>query len=120
MSEGQGTSERRVMARQRVSLPVAVEFITEQGQPTLQVKGWTRDLSNLGVFFWAPGAFETGQKLRLILEVGTDSVYNCCLEIRWDGEVIRVEPGVREFGVAVRILQFDIPKVVTSPVALQN
>ena len=108
------------MVRQRISLPVAVEFITEQGQPTLQVKGWTRDLSNTGVFFWAPGGFETGQKLRLILEVGTDSVYDCCLEIRWDGEVIRVEPGVRELGVAARILQFDIPKVVTSPVALQN
>jgi hypothetical protein len=103
-----------------MSLPVAIEVLAEQDRAALQMKGWTRDVSNAGVFFWAPGAFAVGQKLRLILEVGIDSVYNCSLEIRWDGEVIRAEPGVRESGVAVRILQFDIPKVVTYPITLQN
>jgi hypothetical protein len=108
------------MVRQQMTLPVVVEIMTEQGRPTSRVTGWTRDLSSRGAFFWARGAFVAGQKLRLILEVESDSVYNGCMEIRWEAEVIRVEPEARECGVAVRILHFDIPKVVTWPVALEQ
>jgi hypothetical protein len=120
MTEGQGKFERRVVARQQMTLPIAVEFMAEQDQPTSRVTGWTRDLSSRGAFFWSPAAFEAGQRLRLILQVESDSVYKGYTEIRWEAEVIRVEPRARERGVAVRILQFDIPKVVTCPVALPN
>jgi hypothetical protein len=72
-----------------MTLPVAVEFMAEQGQPTSRVTGGRHDLSSRETFFRAAAAFEAVQRLGLTLGVGRESVYNGCLEILWQAEIIR-------------------------------
>jgi hypothetical protein len=72
-----------------MTLPVAVEFMAEQGQPTSWQTGGSHDLSSRETFFRAAATFDGGQRLRVTLEVESESVCNGRLEILWEGEVIR-------------------------------
>jgi hypothetical protein len=57
-----------------MTIPVAVEFMAEQGQPTSWGTGGSHDLSGRETFFRAAAASEGGQRLRVTLEVESESV----------------------------------------------
>ena len=116
----QSVPERRKGRRLPLALPARIEARPGPTCPSgarLAVVGRTRDLSNHGAYFWSAQHFETGQFLHLTLEVPPDQGRNWTLEIQFEAEVVRVEPGIRqpeETGVAVRILQFRFQKGAAS------
>lgn len=82
-----------------------------------RVIGHLRDISNHGAYLWSAQRFATGETLHLTLEVPPDQGRNWTLEIECETEVVRVEPGyprTGETGLAVRILRFSIPKVLSA------
>lgn len=118
MTRASQTLERRIFSRQAMAFPVTVEAARRQaetGPAALEkLTGITRDVSNRGAYFWAEGAFHTGQQLRVSLEVPPEQGRNYSLRIQWEAEVIRVEGnelGRPALGVAVRILRFETPKI---------
>lgn len=123
-TNGRGTPQewpvrdRRARRRLRLALPVRIEAQPNQttGSPAIPpaVNGRTRDISNRGAYVWSRKRFEAGQPLHLALEVPPDQGWNWAFEILCEAEVVRVETGnqrLKETGLAVRFLRFQIPKV---------
>jgi hypothetical protein len=117
MTRANQTLERRIFSRQAMAFRVTVEAARRQaetGPAPEKLTGLTRDVSNRGAYFWAEGAFHTGQQLRVSLEIPPEQGRNYSLKIQWEAEVIRVEGnqlGRPALGVAVRILHFETPKI---------
>lgn len=82
--------ERR--REKRVGAAIAVHLATATGV--------TRDVSESGMFFDTDTRFAVGEAIDMELELNAPHgklLFRCC------GEVLRVEPRDRKFGVAVRL-----------------
>ena len=92
--------ERRASLRHRLAVPVQVD----------DARGWTRDVSVLGVFFTlSDGSFRPPEpseviRFRLTLEHADP---RGPLHVDCEGHVVRVEGGPEALGVAVSVVAFD-------------
>jgi hypothetical protein len=108
-------AERRACARQTLSVPVLIEHVGRRPGPPFLVRGRLRDISNKGVFLWAPPLFRTGQELRIDLEIPSAAGPSQGLKIGFHAHVVRTEPGepgTTDSGIAARILRSDTPRIV--------
>jgi hypothetical protein len=84
--------EKRVAERVHVALPVHIG----------QEESVTRDVSRAGLYFLSEGVFAKGKTLNFLLSfdyaLNGEEVKMSCL-----GEVVRVEPHNKKFGIAAKI-----------------
>ena len=99
-SMSQSKSERR--SQERVPARVGVSIQSPESQPAT---GYTRDLSESGIFLYANSEMKVGSELEMVLLLPTQLTDG---EKRWvccQASVLRVEPGGAHghFGVAASI-----------------
>lgn len=82
-------TERRSSARDTLALPIALA----DGSPAV-----TRNVSATGMFFTVPAGYRVDDWMRIEFEVPSAG-----LRFSAAGEVVRVERGEREDGVALRL-----------------
>lgn len=87
-----GPGEKRVAERVHVALPL---YIGQQ-------ESVTRDVSRSGLYFFSEWCFSRGKTLNFVLSfdyiLNGEAVKLSCL-----GEVVRVEPHNKKFGIAAKI-----------------
>ncbi len=109
--------ERREFSRQTLTLAARASPRAVKPGGTGMVDGSTRDVNNVGVYFWTEAAFSIGQPLRLTLAVPAEQGCTCRLEIHCEAVVTRLDlptEGNGRAGVAVRIVRFGPPIVFRS------
>jgi len=103
--------DRRKTQRYQIKAPLTISVGDRE------VAGFTRDLSNRGVFFYvsAGDAPVAGEELEFVVELPPEvTLSNSCL-IRCQGRVARTELNMRdEAGVAAEILEYRILNEVRS------
>jgi PilZ domain len=90
-------NERRLQRRFRVGLPVGLDGTT----------GITRDISASGVYFETSRGLLPGTLISFSVtfeHVGTGEP----LHVQYEGDIVRVEALGEQFGVAVRILSYQV------------
>ncbi len=115
MSRPEQQTDQRQFLRQALVLPVLLELPSNEVRGPSLVKGETRDVSNQGAYFRAQGAFKVGQRVHLRLEVPPGQDRKFRLEVFWEAQVTRVEPakpGAQQWGVAVKVIRGEPPKVL--------
>ncbi len=103
-SEFASPSERRQAARFRLSLP-----ISWQGG-----SGRTRDMSRTGAYFVADSAPAEGGMVSFSLTL-LDRRLGVTVPVSCLGQVVRVNPEGKEWGIAVRFEQFAFERGTSSP-----
>jgi hypothetical protein len=68
----EGTSDRRNSLRSQTRL-LTVFRLEEGGQATAPEIGYTRDISNKGIYFYASRKFDKGDRISLTVHFGGDS-----------------------------------------------
>lgn len=121
MTDGANT-DKRTRRRMRLALPAHIQFVSGDGEAMLD--GRTRDVSNGGAYLFCEqtpgcdGQLVAGALLLVSLTAPPDRGRQWTIDIECEAEVVRVEPpasGHQEYGVAVRILRFSMPKVMPLP-----
>lgn len=84
--------ERRQASRYRVNLPVELEHGS----------GWTRDISESGVFFEAEQPFAIGQAIRFSVMLAY-AYPGTPLQLHGEGSIVRVERHDGRVGVAIAL-----------------
>ena len=115
------STEKRGRRRTPLALRASIKFFSAAGN--LSFCGSTRDVSNTGAYLWCgQGAISEqkpvrGDRLHITLNVPPDEGRQWSLNLKCEAKVVRVEssPNQREFGLAVHINRFRIPKVVRVP-----
>lgn len=97
--------DRRKTQRFQIKAPVTISVADRE------IAGFTRDLSNRGVYFYVSvgDAPETGEEFEFVVELPPEvTLSNSCL-IRCQGRVARTEMNPRnEAGIAAEILEYRI------------
>jgi hypothetical protein len=102
MSDG---SERREARRFNMTLPMRVLPRQRHEQ---ELQGQTRDVSYRGLYFLSDAKFEPGTEIDFVLTLPLQVSPNGDVNIRCQGEIIRVEPsGNGRIGVAAKIHRYE-------------
>jgi hypothetical protein len=102
MSDG---SERREARRFNMTLPMRVLPRQRHEQ---ELQGQTRDVSYRGLYFLSDAKFEPGTEIDFVLTLPLQVSPNGDVNIRCQGEIIRVEPtGNGRIGVAAKINRYE-------------
>ncbi len=115
------STEKRTRRRTPLALRANITLCSAGGD--INFPGSTSDVSHTGAYLICeqpsisqpkPGK---GDRLHITLSVPPEQGRQWSLELKCEAEVLRVDsaPGQREFGLAVHIHRFRIPKVVTFP-----
>ena len=120
MTTRQSTPNRRQFMRQPLSVTVRVGKGDNREARPITVVGRTRDVSTRGVYLWAPDDFRVGEVLRLQIDVPLEPAGNTGLHVCCTAEILRIDPGNlvqgrAGVGLAVRVLQFDVPQFLSQP-----
>ena len=89
---------------------VWLEKTQRVGQSPSLVKARTRDVSNRGIFVWAPHVFQLGEHLQLEMNVAPNPEQRLQLNIKGTAQVVRLEGGHSQNdrpGLALQILEFQ-------------
>ncbi len=97
--------DRRKTQRFQIKAPLTISLGNRE------IAGFTRDLSNRGVYFYvgAGEGFRRGEEFEFVVELPPEiTLSNSCL-IRCQGRVVRTElTSHRESGIAAEILEYRI------------
>jgi len=97
-------AERREARRFTMSLPLRV-LGGSHSNPEIETE--TRDVSYRGLYFIAESVFEAGKPINFVITL-PENVTGGDVQIRCQGEVVRVEPGVNgRLGVAAKIEHYE-------------
>ncbi|MGA3346197.1 MAG: PilZ domain-containing protein [Terracidiphilus sp.] len=103
----QSSNERRERQRFGVNAPVTILAGSRE------IPGFTRDLSNLGVYFYlnlADGA-TIGGDFEFLLELPPEITLSTSCMVRCRGQVVRTDDSSAQMtGIAARILEYSIEK----------
>lgn len=104
---GQSANDRR--ERQRFSINAPLTVILGKRE----IAGFTRDLSNQGVYFFLELADQApiGDEIEFMVELPPEITLSTCCSIRCQGRVVRKEDTSRQLtGVAAEILKYSIQR----------
>jgi len=119
--------DKRLRRRTPLVLRANIKLVSERWETTFQAS--TRNVSNAGAYLLCEPRADfqqipaPGDRLHMTLKVPPDQGRQWALELKCEAEVVRVDPaapGQRDWGFAVRIHQFRIPKVVKIPEAVPS
>jgi hypothetical protein len=99
------TTERRASRRFTMSLPLTIRSRGPAG--TMERSAKTRDISFRGLYFLTDGEYEPGNPIEFVLTLPREITQSSDVNIRCFGQVMRVEPGESERGVAARIERYE-------------
>ncbi len=100
-------NDRRERQRFGINAPLTV-FVGKR-----EISGFTRDLSNRGVYFYLDlsDATPLGEDFEFLVELPPEITLSTCCLIRCQGRVIRTDTTSRQLtGVAAEILQYSIQR----------
>ena len=120
MTSRESPTNRRQFIRQPLSVTVRLGKGDERDARPVTVVGRTRDVSNKGVYLWARDEFRVGEILRLQIDVPLEPAGNTGLQVCCTAEILRIDrgnlaQGSAGVGLAVRVLQFDVPQFLSQP-----
>jgi hypothetical protein len=101
------TDDRRERRRFSLNAPLTV-FAGNR-----EISGFTRDLSNQGVYFYLDtnDAASLGADLDFLVELPPEITLSTCCSIRCRGRVVRTDDTSRQMiGIAVNILDYSIQR----------
>ena len=106
-----------------LALAARVKIAVGESAGEITLVARTRDISNDGAYLWCRKRLAVGQLLAVTIDAPADQGREWAVQIQCQAEVVRVDPPSLErpeFGVAMRIRRFHIPKVVTFPETLAD
>jgi len=107
MGTQQSARDRRQRRRFGISAPLTI-FIGRR-----EIPGFTRDLSNLGVYFFLDmvGKAPIDGDFEFLIELPPEVTLSTCCFVRCMGQVIRTDKASKQLtGVAARILRYSIER----------
>lgn len=103
----ESAKERRERRRFGISVPLTV-FAGRR-----EIPGFTRDLSNLGVYFFLDMTDEApmGDKFDFLIELPPEITLSTCCSVRCVGRVVRSDHASTQLtGIAAQILDYSIER----------
>jgi hypothetical protein len=100
-------NDRRERQRFGINAPLTVFFGTHA------ISGFTRDLSNRGVYFYLDmnDAAPLSGEFEFMVELPPEITLSTCCSIRCSGHVVRTDSSSRQMtGIAAEILQYSIQR----------
>jgi hypothetical protein len=103
MSTSQVHIERRAAQRFEFHLPVSVRVANTDGE----VRGFTRDLSAKGAFFYTESSLAEGSSVELTVTMPSEITLTESMRVRCRGKVTRSATVEGKFGAAVHIEEYE-------------
>lgn len=110
-SKDQSANDRRVRQRFGINAPLTVILGKRE------ITGFTRDLSNQGVFFFldTAGVAALDGEIDFLVELPPEITLSTCCSIRCQGRVVRREDTNRQLtGIAAEIINYSIQREATA------
>ena len=103
--------ERRASRRFTMMLPLTIRSVGSPAEP--EKRASTKDISFRGLYFFTEAEYQTGARIEFVLTLPREISHAGDVNIRCQGEVVRVEAQSGSRGVAARIERYEfVPAAV--------